>query len=70
MELQYYRICRLRCRRCGSTIEWKNRSKDDRGPGYPMYCQCGKVAIDPSAVAYRILGSDEDFEDLSEKWEE
>ena len=70
MEIKYYRICRLRCRHCGSVMEWRNRSKDDRGPGYPMMCQCKKVGFDPSACFYRILGNETDWEDLSEPWEE
>lgn len=70
MEYPYFRICRLRCKCCGTVLEWKNRSKDDWGPGYALYCQCGKVGLDPSAAAYRILGDKENWEDLSEKWEE
>ena len=70
MELQAYRICRLRCRLCGTVLSWENRSKSDPGPGYALRCQCGTVGLDPSAVAYRILGPTEAWEDLSEKWEE
>lgn len=74
MELQHYRICRLRCRQCGSIIEWENQSKDDRGPGRVLYCQCGKVGLDPAAYLHRILvktpATFDDIEELSEKWED
>lgn len=67
-EMKYYRVCRIRCKSCGTVLEYYNRSKSDRGPGYPTMCRCGKVGLDPSACAYRILG--EPFEDLSEPWQE
>ena len=70
MGLKYFSVCRLRCKRCGSVIEYHNRSKDDRGTGYPLTCSCGKVSLDPSACAYRILGAEEDWEDLSIPWED
>lgn len=68
MEIQYFKVCRLRCNLCGSVMEWHNRSKDDRGPGRPLYCACKKVALDPSACFYRILGNEEHWTDLSEPW--
>ena len=70
MELKYYKVCRLRCNCCGSVMEYQNRSKDDRGTRYVMMCSCGKVGLDPSACMYRILGDKDDWEDLSEEWEE
>lgn len=74
MELQHYRIYRLRCRRCGSIIEWENRSKDDRGPGRVLYCQCGKVGMDPAAWLPRIIVSSpatfDDVEQFFEPWED
>ena len=33
-----------------------------------MLCSCRKVGLDPSAVMYRTLGNPEDYEDLSEEW--
>jgi len=34
-----------------------------------MVCRCGKVALDPSAALYRILGDPADWEDQSVEWE-
>ena len=74
MELQYYRVCRLRCRLCGSIVEWKNRSKEDCGPGRILYCKCGKVGMDPAACHPRIMAlfpaTLDDLEPLFEPWEE
>ena len=67
-QLKYFKVCRLRCKRCGSVMEYHNRAKDDLGTRYPMMCSCGKVGLDPSACDYRILGNPEDWEDLSEEW--
>lgn len=72
MEVLYFRICRVRCKLCGTILEWKNRSKNDPGPGRVMYCQCGALGLDPSACLYRVLvkppASFDDVEDLSERW--
>ena len=67
-ELKYFRVCRIRCLNCGDILEYRNRSKSDPGPRCPTWCRCGKVGLDPSAWAYRILG--EPFEDLSEPWQD
>lgn len=73
MELQYYRVCRVRCKLCGTVLEWRNRSKDDRGPRRVMYCQCGSVGMDPAACMFRILvkppASFDDVEEFSVKWD-
>lgn len=73
-KLLYYRVCRIRCRLCGSIIEWENRSKADRGPGRVLYCRCGKIGMDPAAFLPRILvmppATFADVEDLSEPWED
>lgn len=74
MELQYYRVCRVRCRLCGTIVEWRNRSKNDSGPGRILYCQCGKVGLDPAALMPRILvmlpATFDDVEQLFEPWED
>ena len=69
MELKYYRICRIRCKLCDTVLEWENQSKEDQGPSRAMYCCCGRVGLDPSAAAYRVLGSPENVEDTSEEWD-
>lgn len=66
MRTKFYHICRVRCRRCGDLLEYRNRSQQDRGPGRLLVCSCRKVALDPAACLYRILGEPEDYEDLSE----
>ena len=68
--MKYFKICRVRCKSCGTILEYENRSKDDAGPGSLMACECGKVALDPSATLYRIIGSADFWEDLSEEWPE
>ena len=68
MEFKYYKVCRVRCKRCGDVLEHVNRSKNELST--LMTCSCGKVALDPSPLFHRILGNDEDYEDLSEEWKE
>jgi len=70
VKLKYYKICRVRCQCCEDVLEYINQSKTDRGPGAPMYCSCKRVGLDPSASLFRILGNAEDFEDLSEEWDD
>jgi len=50
-------------------LEYENSSRADLGPGRLMVCRCGKVALDPSAALYRILGDPADWEDQSVEWE-
>ncbi len=69
MELTYYRVCRVKCKRCGDVLERINRTKDDNYSRM-LHCSCGKVALDPAAIMYRVLGEPADYEDLSEKWGE
>ena len=66
MEIKYYKICRVKCKCCGDVLEHINQTKDERNSLF--YCHCGKVGLDPSPVMYRIIGAEEDFEDLSEEW--
>lgn len=75
MELEhYFRVCRVQCRRCGTIIEWRSKTKTDGGPDRTIYCQCGGVGMSPSAYARRIVivppATIWDVEELSEKWEE
>ena len=65
----YFKVCRVRCKCCGDVLEYENQSKKEQGTPAPLYCSCGKVALDPSATMYRILGSPNDYEDTSEPWE-
>ena len=66
--MEYYKICRVRCLRCGTILEHENQSQLESGR--LQICRCRKVALDPSAVMYRILGDPENYEDLSEVWED
>lgn len=63
----YYKICRVRCRHCGDVLEHVNRTELDNHP-HLLRCSCGRVALDPSATLYRVLGEPEDYEDTSEEW--
>ena len=66
-EATFYRVCRIRCKCCGDVLERTFQTKEMKS--YDMqWCQCGKVALDPHVVAYRVIGYPEDYEDLSEKW--
>lgn len=65
--MKYYKICRIRCLRCGSLLEHTNRAKTDNFC-HTMWCRCGRVGLDPAATGYRILGEPEDYTDLSEEW--
>ena len=67
--MKYYRVCRVRCKRCGDVLEHVNQTKGESSTRV-MYCSCGSVGLDPAAVMYRVLGSRSDFEDLSEAWDE
>lgn len=67
--MKYYRVCRVRCKRCGDVLEHVNKTKDESAVR-ALYCSCGSVGLDPAAVMYRILGSPFDSEDLSEEWDE
>ena len=73
-QTQHYRVCRVRCKLCGSVIEWRNKSKSDGGPGRVLYCQCGMVGMAPSAYCHQIVlvvpATLDDVEDLFEKWED
>jgi len=66
METKYYKVCRVKCLRCGDVLETVNQTK--QSSGRLMLCSCKKVGLDPSAFMFRILGNEEDYEDLSEEW--
>ena len=72
-KMKYIKTCRVRCLRCGDVLEYENKTKEDNPP-FVLQCSCMRVALDPSATLYRILtippGTPEDYEDLSEPWEE
>ena len=67
--MKYYRVCRVRCKRCGEMLEHVNQTKDENAPRV-MSCSCGAVGLDPSATLYRILGNSADYTDLSEEWDD
>lgn len=67
--MKCYRVCRVRCKRCGDVLEHVNKTKDENAARV-MYCSCRATGVDPAAVMYRILGSPFDYEDLSEEWDE
>lgn len=67
MEWKYYKVCRVRCLRCGDVLEHENESKDDLH-NWALWCSCKKVMLDPSALFYRIVGDPAMYEDLSEEW--
>ena len=67
-EIKYYRVCRVKCKRCGDVLEHVNRTKEPQSHRM-LTCTCGKVQLDPHVCAYRINGYPEDYEDLSEEWE-
>lgn len=66
--MKYYKVCRVKCRRCDDVLQYENQSRLDSGR--LQICKCRKVALDPSVTLYRILGDSEDYEDLSEEWVE
>ena len=67
--MKYYRVNRVRCKRCGGELEHVNQTKEESSARV-MYCSCGAVGLDPSASMYRILGNRADYEDMSEEWDE
>ena len=71
-ELKYFRVCRVQCCACKTILEYKVRFKTDYGPGRMMVCDCGRVALDPAATMYRIVGlkRDAEWKDYSIPWED
>ncbi len=67
-EIKYYKVCRVRCKHCGNTLEYINETKDDNALAM-RWCSCGEVGLDPSATMYRIVTKPgAEYEDLSEEW--
>ncbi len=66
--MKFYWVCRVRCKCCSDVLEHVNRTKTDSYPRM-FSCSCGKVALDPAAIGYRIIGNPANFEDLSKEWE-
>lgn len=67
--LKHYKVCRVKCKRCGDVIKHVNRTKEENYHT-TLYCSCGNVGLDPSATLYRIVSKSTDFEDLSEEWKD
>ena len=65
--MKYYRVCRVKCKRCGDLLEHVNQTKDENASRV-IYCSCGAVGLDPSATLYRVLGNRADYTDMSEEW--
>lgn len=66
-DLRYYRINRIRCKRCGDILEHVHQTKEIKRHAM-MSCSCGAVQLDPHVLAPRVFGVLEDIEDLSEVW--
>ncbi len=66
-ELRYYRVNRIRCKRCGEVLEQMHQTKEIKRHAM-MSCSCGAVQLDPHVLAPRVFGALEDIEDLSEVW--
>lgn len=69
MKVKYFKVCRVRCKLCGTVLEHTNHTKEDNGND-ALWCACGKVMLDPAASFYRVMGNPDEYEDLSEPWEE
>lgn len=60
--MKQYKICRVRCKRCGDVLEHDNATRTEK----MLRCQCGAVGLDPDALAPRIIAESRGaFEDLS-----
>lgn len=66
-ELTYYRVNRIRCKRCGDVLEHVHLTKEIKRHAM-LTCSCGAVQLDPHVIAPRVFGALEDIEDLSEVW--
>lgn len=63
--MKTYRICRVRCKKCGDILEHENKTYPTRAE--LQFCTCGSVGLDPDNLAYRIIAESRDvFEDLSQ----
>ena len=65
----FYKNNRIKCLKCEDILEYEHKSKDSN-PHTTMICKCKAVGLDPSAYYFRRMGNLEDYEDLSEVWEE
>lgn len=66
-ELTYYRVNRIRCKRCGDILEHVHLTKEIKRHTM-MSCSCGAVQLDPHVIAPRVFGALKDIECLSEVW--
>lgn len=57
------RTNKIKCNKCGDIIE--SLSVHDF-----RFCSCGAVAVDGGHYYLRRIGNEEDWEDLSEYWED
>lgn len=61
MELQYYRVCRVRCRRCGSVVECANisgvRAIGEKANGYLDVLFFDKLSYKEEAPGASLTGS-------------
>ena len=68
MEIKYFRKNIIKCLKCGDILEFIHLDRHRNRYGKLYYCSCKRVAIDPSPFLYRVLGHDENYQDLSEEW--
>lgn len=54
---------KIKCKKCGDVLEGDKK-------GTYISCQCGACAIDETKWYWRIIGNEEDFEEVKEKEEE
>ena len=66
-ELRYYRVNRIKCKRCGGLLECVHPTKEIKRHAM-LSCSCGAVQLDPHVLAPRVFGVLDDIEDLSEVW--
>lgn len=60
--MKQYKICRIRCKKCGDVLEHDNATR----AAEILRCQCGAVGLDPDDLAPRIIAESRGaFEDLS-----
>ena len=71
--MTYYRVCRVRCKRCDTLLS-QTFFSTELNSYRMMTCRCGAVSLDPHPTAYRIvLGAGatwDDVEDTSEPLKE
>ena len=66
---KHIRICRVRCRRCGDLLEYIHKSKTET-PHMLLVCTCKAIIVDPDPISTRVIGNDEDYEELHDYWDD